>query len=160
MIRGSAAGILLTCFGLCSAHADESVSREIDQHVWSAVSRTVAEDDIKGMSQLYHPDAVIVSAKGTAPITGQLVKWGQGMEAQKQQGIQASASFRFSSRSDNDDTAFETGVFKYTTGGPDLESKIIYVRFESLLIKKSGRWLILMERQLEEVDEAVWTALE
>lgn len=34
-----------------------------------------------------------------------------------------------------------------------------FILFEALLVKKDGRWLMVMERQLEATDESAWSAL-
>ncbi len=134
----------------------ESASRDIDDQVWAVIRRTVDEDDIQGMAAVYHPDAVLVSEKGTVPIADQLVKWGRDMDAQKQAGTRASVQFKFDTRQDDPETAFQTGLFRYATQGQSGPEQVVYVRFETLLSKQDGKWLILMERQLGLVDEADW----
>jgi uncharacterized protein (TIGR02246 family) len=142
-----------------TALASDTSSAEIDRQVWSEIRRTVIDADIDGMAATYHPDAVLVSQARTLPVADQLIKWGQDMEAAMAQGSRATVEFRFSSRQDDSATAFEQGLFKYTAipaEGPEVSS---YVEFETLMVKTDGKWLILMERQLMEVDEAAWTAL-
>ena len=150
----------LVCLSVGSAFAEGTSTREIDRDVWSVVSRTVVESDIEGMAAIYHADAVLVANSGTVPIAEQLAKWGQDMEDAKRDGTSASVSFRFTSRQDDKKTAFETGMFKYTVTAPSGTETSYYVPFEQLLVKKGGKWLILMERQLEAADEAAWAALE
>ena len=36
----------------------------------------------------------------------------------------------------------------------------IFIPFEALLVKRDGRWLIVMERQHEPTDENAWGALD
>ncbi len=151
---------LLICLSVGSAFADGTTSREIDRDVWSVISLTVVESDIKGMAATYHPDAVLVGDSGAVPIAEQLAKWGRDMEEAKNDGSSASVSFRFTSRQDDRTTAFETGMFKYTVTAASGAETSYYVPFEQLLVKKGGKWLILMERQLEAADEAAWAALE
>ena len=50
-------------------------------------------------------------------------------------------------------------MFNYTQVDSDGNATTAYVPFEALLVRKDDRWLILMERQLEPVDEAAWNAL-
>lgn len=138
--------------------ATDTTSHDIDKQVWAVISRTVQEDDIQGMAAVYHPDAVLVSENGTVPIAEQLGKWERDMEAQKLAGTSASAEFKFDVRQDGPTTAFETGVFRYATQGKSEPEQAVYVRFETLLTKQEGKWLILMERQLGLVDEADWAA--
>ena len=139
--------------------AEGASSEEIDRTVWSVVSRTVVEQDIEGMAGTYHPDAVLVSGRGTVPIADQLPKWGQGMEDQKAAGGGARVSFRFGIRQDGEATAFESGMFKYTEIDSSGNESSAYVPFEALLVKKNDRWLIVMERQFEPADQAAWGAM-
>ena len=151
------------CLLIClsgSAFAEGTTTREIDRDVWSVVSRTVVESDIEGMAAIYHSDAVLVGDSGTVPIAEQLAKWGRDMEAAKRDGTRASVSFRFTGRQDDKNTAFESGIFKYTVTALSGTETSYYVPFEQLLVKKGGKWLILMERQLEGADEVAWAALE
>jgi len=151
---------LLIYLSVGSAAANGTSTREIDRDVWSVVSRTVVESDIEGMAATYHSDAVLVGGNGTVPIAEQLAKWGQDMEEAKRAGTSARVSFRFTSRQDDKETAFETGMFKYITTAASGEETSYRVPFEALLVKNGGKWLILMERQLEAVDEAAWATLE
>ena len=89
----------------------------------------------------------------------QLVKWGEGMERGKAAGTEASVSFRFGNRQHDETTAFESGMFKYTEIDPDGTERSSFVPFEALLVKKDGKWLMLMERQLEPLDQAAWEAM-
>lgn len=132
---------------------------EIDAAVWEVISATVAAADIEGMAAIYHPDAVLVSSKGTVAIADQLVKWGEGMGQQRLEGQSASVSFRFASRQDDAETAFERGIFRYAETSKEGVEQPVFVPFEALLVKKNGRWLFVMERQLEATDESAWNAL-
>jgi uncharacterized protein (TIGR02246 family) len=153
----------LTCLLLGSLHAlsatAQEVAADIDRTVWSVISRTVVEYDIEAMAAVYHPDAVLVSDRGTVPISEALARWSQGMKDQQKRGATASVSFRFSSRLDAESTAFESGMFNYTEFDPAGNASPVYVPFEALLVKKDGRWLILMERQMTPADESAWTAM-
>ncbi len=151
---------LLICFSIGSVFADGTTTREIDRDVWSVVSRTVVEADIEGLAATYHLDAVFVGADGTVSIAEELAKWGRDMEEAKLAGTSASVSFRFTGRQNDKTTAFETGMFKYTVTAPSGEETSYRVPFEALLVKKDGKWLMLMERQLGAADEAAWVALE
>jgi uncharacterized protein (TIGR02246 family) len=151
---------VLICLTIGSALAGGTTTPEIDRDVWSVVSRTVAESDIAGMAATYHSDAVLVGRDGTVPIAEQLAKWGRDMKEAQGAGTRASVAFRFASRQDGEKTAFETGIFKYSVTDPSGTATSSYVAFEGLLVKKDGKWLMLMERQLEAVDEAAWAALE
>ena len=155
--------VAVVCLGIALSSAPvraaEPSSEEIDRTVWNVISRTVVEQDIDGMAATYHPDAVLVSARGTTLIADQLVIWGEGMEDQKAAGASATVSFRFETRLDGEATAFESGMFKYTEIDAGDNESSGYVPFEALLVKKDGTWLIVMERQLPVSDESAWNAL-
>ena len=131
----------------------------IDAEVWAPISASVVNDDIAAMVRLYHPDAILVTETGTRRIGDALAGWGKDMVANKAKGIKATVEFRFSKRQDDAQTAFEVGIFKYTVKDKAGVSTPRYRRLEALLVKSSGKWLILMERQLEATDEAGWNAV-
>ena len=141
------------------AYSEQTISQEIDQHTWSVISQAVANADIEAMASTYHPDAVVVSAEKTSPIKSTLVNWGEGMKKAAKDGTKASVSFRFASRIDNDSSAFETGIFKYTSIDASGKETRMFMNFETLLVKKDNRWLYLMEHQLDESDETSWNNL-
>jgi len=136
-----------------------STSREIDADVWSVIIDTVAKGDINRMAATYAPDAVLVSPGGTKAIKDVLAGWGRDMVTMKASGGQATVAFRFTKRQDNNTTAFETGIFEYTTIDKAGVRKPQYVPFEELLIKTNGKWRTVMERQLIPVTKAEWDAL-
>ena len=135
-----------------------SSTPEIDRTIWSAFTATVVADDIVGMGRLYASDAVLVTPKGTTPIKQTLERWGRDMVAAKARGDKASVEFRFSLRQDDSTTAFEAGIFKYTVISKSGVSIPQFVPFEVLLVK-TGRWSVLMERQLAPVTQAEWDKL-
>jgi hypothetical protein len=138
--------------------ANEEVSAEIDVAVWKLISKTVVENDIIGMSSAYHPDAVLVSEKGTRPIASTLARWGEDMAKMQSEGSKAEVSFRFNHRQDGDESAFESGMFRYVLTDSTGSEQVDIIAFEALLRKLDGQWKILMERQLGEVNEADWMA--
>ena len=142
-----------------SGSAPSSASSEIDAQCWSVISEAVAANDCDKMASVYHPDAVLVSTTGSIAVTAQLVTWGEGMEKIAAEGRSASVSFRFASRQGDATTAFERGMFRYAeTNGAGVEEPR-FVQLEALFVKKEGRWLMVMERQLEAADEGAWDAL-
>ena len=132
---------------------------EIDAKVWSVVSAAVAADDIAALGRSYHAAAVLVTKAGTKPIAKALDGWGKDMVTAKQAGTKATVAFRFSHRQDDADTAFESGIFRYATTTKAGVAKVGYTRYEALLVKSGGQWLMLMEHQLEPATEAAWNGL-
>lgn len=142
-----------------AAQGTESSSGAIDAQVWTAVSTTVVAHDIAGMAATYHPDAVVVTPQGTMPIAQALAGWGKPMEAMKRNGSHASVAFRFSLRQDGAETAFEAGMFNYSVTDSAGTTTRYIIPFEALLVRKDGRWLMVMERQFAAADEAAWNAM-
>lgn len=142
------------------AFCDLSTSAQIDRDTWSVISQSVAEADIEAMASTYHPEAVLVNAGGTMPISQALEGWSKGMQDAALAGNSARVEFRFAQRQASETTAFETGIFKYVAVDRSGEENVSYISFESLLIKPGDRWLFMMERQLDASDQAGWDALD
>ena len=142
-----------------AALAPSPTSAAIDADVWTPIAASVVNDDIAAMGRTYHPDAVLVSNGGTRSIASALAGWGKDMIANKAKGTRATVEFRFTKRQDDAETAFEAGVFKYTVTDKAGVSTPSYRRLEALLVKRQGKWRIVMERQLEAVTEATWDAI-
>jgi uncharacterized protein (TIGR02246 family) len=134
-------------------------SRVIDAEVWSAVSAAVARDDMDALARLYHPAAVVVMPGGTNRISTQMKKWKDDALGTKAKGVKATVEFRLTRRQDDSASAFEAGMFKFTQTEPTGAAKSQFIPFECLLVKEGGRWLMMMERQLEPGTEAAWNAL-
>ena len=154
-----AAAFWAAAFWLAVPASATSSGAEIDVQVWDVVSATVAANDIDGMAATYHPEAVLVSPKGTVVIAEQMAKWGEGMDRIRLEGRSASVSFRFASRQDGETTAFESGIFRYAETDAEGVENPVFIPFEALLVRKDESWLILMERQLEPTDEDAWNEL-
>ena len=139
---------------------DEPTVAELDAF-WAETARTVEEGDFEGYAALYHPDAVLVSGfRDTSnPISGALAGWKQLFVDTRSGGAEAGVSFRFSRRLHDETTAHETGLFNYRfqPGDGDLQDQ--YVHFQALLVKKNGRWLMVMEYQLSPATAEEWEAL-
>lgn len=135
---------------------------EIDELLWKEVSRTVAEGDFEGYSATFHKDAVLVNgiSKNSYPIANALNGWKQGFDDTKAGKMTASVDFRFSERLISETTAHETGIFKYSSQQEGGELQTVYVHFESLSIKASGEWKMVMEYQVKIATEEEWAGLE
>ena len=68
-------------------------------------------------------------------------------------------AFRFAKREDDAETAFEAGMFRYPTTTKAVAVKTGYTRFEALLVKNGGKWVMLMEHQQDAATEAAWGGL-
>lgn len=158
-LRLLAAAALVAWAAPLSAQGAQPSSGAIDAEVWTAIVTSVAGHDLAGMAATYHPDAVLVSTRGTTPIAQALAGWGKSMETMKRNGSRASVAFRYSLRQDGSETAFESGMFNYAVIDSAGATTRYIIPFEALLVRKDSRWLILMERQLAAADEAAWNAM-
>jgi ketosteroid isomerase-like protein len=144
------------------AGQDDPVIAELDAF-WAEVARTVAEGDFEGMVATYHPDGVWVSAVPSRPATRAL----RGMTAEAAEvaartraGEQAPrVEFRFSSRVHDSTTAHEVGMVRFTSTRGGVVVEDVYGLVDSYLVKKDGRWMILVEIQRWDMTRAEWDAL-
>lgn len=134
-------------------------SLEIDAQLWSAITASVVNDDIVAMGRTYHPSAILVSNSGTKPIAQALAGWGKDIAAAKKAGTKANVIFRFSKRQDDAESGFESGIFRYSTTTQAGVATVSYRRFEALVTKRGGKWLMLMEHQLDAATEADWNGI-
>ena len=137
--------------------AAAQVEAELDAY-WAELSRSVAAGDFDAYAALYHPDAVLVTPTGTNPIGAALDGWEQGFIDTAAGRMAAGVEFRFTDRRNDATTAFETGMFRYFSRPAGGEESVFLVRFTALLVKKDGRWLMVMEDQQDPVSAEEWAA--
>lgn len=146
------------------AAAAESIRMtELNQY-WTEVSRTVREGDFKGYTATYHQDAVCVFTTGqnkrSSPIDVQLALWKKDFVDTKAGKTKNNVDFRFTQRVGDSTSAHETGIFYFTSVGQD--GKVLSsgaVHFESLLVKRNGVWVAMMEYQKAKATQEEWDAL-
>jgi len=138
--------------------ATAQITSELDAY-WTEGSRTVAEGDFEEYAKIYHPDAVlVVGGSGSYPIATALAGWKPGFDDTREGRAEAGVEFRFTERLIGETTAHETGIFRYFLRPDEGDEQIALVHFEALLVKKDGRWLMLMEYQKGPATEAEWVA--
>jgi hypothetical protein len=153
--------ILILMFVSAVAHgAEEDRLAELDAY-WAEVSRCVKEGDFKGYEKTIHKDGVIVAGKGKKcyPLEDALKKWKIEFDQTKEGVRQSSAEFRFNQRLGDETTAHETGILLYkavTKEGKNVEA---YIDFQALLLKRRGRWQIMMEYQVGPTTKEAWSKL-
>ena len=154
--------LIITISSSCFAteENDQAQITELDAY-WAAVSQSVASGDFEAYSDTFHDDAVLVSgiSQTSYPIADALAKWKSGFEDTKNGELKANVEFRFSQRIGDKTTAHETGIFLYSTTDQDGKSTTAYIHFESLLVKKDGKWLAMMEYQKSKATPEQWEAL-
>ena len=129
---------------------------------WAEVSRSVGEGDFEAYEASCHSEGVLVSGvkKSCSPLSVALARWKKEFTATKSGEMKASVAFRFSQRLGDETTAHETGIFLYSSTGPDGKPIQEYIHFEVLLVKKGGHWKTLMEYQKSKASLEEWNALD
>ena len=152
--------LLILLFTTSSVFADDQITKELDA-AWAELSRTVAEGDFHGYKKGYHNDAVLVSGftKNSYPIAKALARWKSGFDDTKAGKITAGVDFHFTQRLHDQTTAHETGMFRYYTQDKQGKRSEFIAHMNALLIKKEGKWLIMMEYQKSKMTRAEWDAL-
>lgn len=140
--------IACSLFFAFSSQADEARLKELDAY-WAEVARAVNEGDFAGYSATCHAEGVLVSGskKTSSPLADALKRWKKEFDATKSGDMKATVAFKFSQRLGDATTAHETGMFHYAATDATGKETHEYIHFEGLLVKRDGRWKILMEYQ-------------
>ncbi|NVK86425.1 MAG: nuclear transport factor 2 family protein [Cytophagia bacterium] len=129
---------------------------------WQELARTAKEGDLEGMQALYHEDAVLVKPDTTIYVGDAFkYRWKKEILEVRDGKRTNSLAFRFSKRVGNDITAFEKGIYHYTSV-ENATGKVLgdsYIHFETLLVKVKGNWVATMEYQQGEAEIGEWEAL-
>ena len=156
--RSSMAAALLGLLGALPGPVAAQVTSELDAY-WTEASGTVVDGDFEGYAELYHPDAVLVmQGQGTVPIAKALDGWKQLFVDTREGKASADVEFRLTARLHDATTAHETGIFRYAFEPEEGDASVSLVHFEALLVKRDGRWLMLMEYQKGPASEEEWEA--
>jgi len=160
MIRTLAIILSALLFSQLTIQAADERIKELDAY-WAEVSRAVGAGDFEGYSATCHAEGVLVSGKKKTsyPLSSALAKWKEGFDDTKSGKIKASVEFRFGQRFGDDSTAHETGMFLYSSTDADGKKTDAYIHFEALLVKRDGKWVILMEYQKSEGTKEEWEQL-
>lgn len=133
--------------------ADEPLSesarlKQLDAY-WAEVSRAVGTGDFAAYKATCHPEGVLVSGskKITSPLADALKRWKKDFDDTRSGKVKGSVVFKFSQRLGDATTAHETGMFMYIATAADGTETRDYIHLEALLVKRDGRWKILMEYQ-------------
>ena len=152
-------GVLILCASCLLADEPERL-RQLDAY-WADVSKAVGSGDFAAYKATCHPEGVLVSGskKTSQPLADALKRWRREFDATKSGEMKASVQFKFSQRFGDATTAHETGMFLYSATGADGKETREYIHFEALLLKREGRWQILMEYQKSKGTRAEFEAL-
>ena len=161
--------LVLAAASMPTAHAAETLAdpgesdcriAELDA-MWAEVGRAVREGDFDAYAACCHPEGVLVSErKGLSqPLSAALARWKAEFAATREGRMTAEVETRFARRLGDATTAHETGMFRYTSRTEGQEPHTDFVPFDALLVKRDGRWLILMEHQKAHATQAEWEEL-
>lgn len=152
--------LLLSLFIASNASAQITPNPEITTF-WVDAERQVKEGDFEAYAASFHAEAVLVNGIGdqSYPIQRALAGWQQGFEDTKAGRMEAEVEFRFSEQIHGENTAHDTGIFRYAWQNEGEEAQEVFIHFEALLTKSSGEWQMLMEYQKSMASAEEWNAL-
>ena len=129
---------------------------------WIEAERQVKEGDFKTYSASFHQDAILVNgiSKNSIPIKEALDGWEKGFEDTRLGQMKASVEFRFSETILGTSSAYQKGIFFYTSEYVEQSPVSVFIHFEVLLTKSNDIWKILMEYQKEYATHEDWNRLE
>jgi hypothetical protein len=129
---------------------------------WIEAERQVREGDFEAYSNSFHYDAILVNgiSKNSIPIKEALDGWEKGFEDTIQGQMEASVEFRFSETLLGTASAYQKGIFHYTSEYIGQSQVSVFIHFEVLLTKSNGIWEILMEYQKDYATIEDWNSLE
>ena len=129
---------------------------------WIEAERQVREGDFEAYSNSFHSDAILVNgiSKNSIPIKEALDGWEKGFEDTIQGQMEASVEFRFSETLHGTESAYQKGIFQYTSENIGQSPVSVFIHFEVLLTKSNGIWKILMEYQKDYATKEDWKRLE
>ena len=140
--------LLSICLFAGEPSADSARLKQLDAY-WAEVSRAVGAGDFAAYEATCHPEGVLVSGskKITSPLADALKRWKKDFDDTRSGKVKGSVVFKFSQRLGDATTAHETGMFMYVATAADGKETRDYIHLEALLVKRDGRWKILMEYQ-------------
>jgi hypothetical protein len=135
--------------------AQDPIEAELDAF-WEVVVSSVENWDIDAQEATYHPDAISVTDHEASYRTRRIADLFAEARDAASVPPDATLAFRFSSRVHDEATAHEVGVYRFHQAGEEP----FYGGVDSYLVKKDGRWLILLEiMRREGLAQAEWDAL-
>lgn len=153
--------IFISLIFFTQSFAQNGLSQEILAY-WEEATRTVLEGDFEAYANSFHDEAILVNgiSGSSYPIQQALDGWREGFESTKNGKMVAEVEFRFSERIHGNESAHESGIFRYFWQNEGEEAQEVYICFEALLTKSTGKWTMLMENQKAVATEEEWKELE
>ena len=138
--------------------AQDQVSVELDR-LWDRVVESVRTGDHGLYLSTYHPDGIFVSARRgisrtvADDVAANLDAWRATAEGRAERDLE----FRFTRRIHNETSAYESGMFRYSSLEDGTRS-VATIHFTAALVKVDGVWLQLLEYQDSDATDAEWEA--
>lgn len=146
---------LLAVFGLSSlAGANEHNIREINEQIWVPFIQSYAAGDGDLHASLYSKDIVRVNRGNVTSGDAYIERMREYVNSLRERGGRAIA-FRFTERSSNEDSAYETGVFRLMRNN----GTAAYGQFEVIARKEDGHWKLTFDHD-QPTDHEAWEAAE
>ena len=146
---------MLALFALSSAtFADSHTQAEINADVWIPFVQSYADGDGDLHASLYSNSIVRVSRGEVQTGDAYIERMRSFVNSLRARGGRAIA-FRFTERSTNGETAYETGVFRLMGSNGTAH----YGQFEVIMRKEGGRWKLTFDHD-QPTDRAAWESAE
>ena len=151
--------VVLAMLFTSSAIAQNRIS-ELNAY-WNVVKEKVEAGDVAGYGSTFHEDGVLVSESSEScyALKKALIRWKEGLEKTAKGLTRVKLDFRFSERLGDDDSAFEKGIFRYELLDENGQNSVRFIQFDALLVKKEGKWQIMLEHQKLPATKEEWLAL-
>lgn len=147
------AAIFLTLITFTKAvSANELTIAEINSQIWQPFIQSYLEGDGDLHASLYSEEIVRVSGGEIRTGRAYIERMRHMVNSFRGRGGRV-ILFRFNERSHNDDTAYETGVFRLMRS----DGTAAYGEFNVVLKKIDGRWKLTFDHD-QPTDEAAWDA--
>ncbi|SHF75533.1 protein of unknown function [Arenibacter palladensis] len=158
-IRGVIKVLFIGLLFSCNVFAQDRIT-ELNAY-WNVVKEKVEAGDVAGYGATFHEDGILVSDRGKVcyPLKEALEKWKDGLEKTNKGLIKVNLDFRFSERTGDNTTAFERGIFRHDLLDENGERAERFIHFDALLIKKDGKWLIMLEHQKLPATKEEWQGM-
>ncbi len=137
-----------------SAQADSHSNAEINAQIWLPFIESYAKGDGDLHASLYSDDIVRVSRGKVQTGMAYIERMREYVNSLADRGGRP-ISFRFNERSHNENTAYETGVFRLMHS----DGTASYGRFEVVIKKIHGSWKLSFDHD-QPTDRDAWNAAE
>ncbi|MBK98628.1 MAG: hypothetical protein CL672_07540 [Balneola sp.] len=160
-MRQFSINIIIVLIALSSNLFAQTNNNELNAF-WIEAERQVKEGDFEAYSTSFHQDAILINgiSKNSIPIKEALDGWEKGFEDTRQKQMETNIEFRFTETILGTSSAYQKGIFLYTSEYVEQSPVSVFIHFEVLLTKSYGIWKILMEYQKEYATQEDWNRLE